>query len=259
LNPKIGALFIMKILAEDVCTRRAPARATARGQRSARGLATLALAVAPCVGVGALSACAGARGAPLHCSDGALPCADQVTAFHCDETPAGVLPPDEDDVRWMLAGAKIPPRDEPPVALTSWCDGTIEAAGMRIRVELFQDIDGGYMTLPGGDRFWFEAPPEEPREKAARMCTGGALPRAEELAKARCHGVASDLGFDARSATIALGRARVAGADTFGGAGDPLGYCLYETNGVERRIDFFEGGKGWLRLPSARRVCFVPG
>jgi hypothetical protein len=202
------------------------------------------------------ASCGASPNAPLHCADGALPCADQVTALHCDTVAEGALAADADDLAWMLAGAKVPPLDEPPVTLTAWCDGTLEAGGLRMHVQLFQGIDGGYVKVPGRDRVWFASPPEDPAAKAARTCVEADLPAPSSLRVVRCSSATGDK-IDVISARDLIDRARRIDRAAFGSPA-PRGSCeLDGPPGSPPRVDFFDRDEGWFRLPAGKRLCFT--
>ncbi|MFO0611356.1 MAG: hypothetical protein U0414_02120 [Polyangiaceae bacterium] len=228
--------------------------------------------------------CAARGMPPLHCADGALPCADQVVAIHCEALTDGTVPPDVGEVRWMLDGAKVPQRGEPPVSLTSWCSGTLEVAGSAspspLPIELYQGIEGGHLQVPGRDRIWFETPSEEPDAKRARFCVDEPLP-STLLQSMRCKPIAGGLPSLDADLHEEFARARRVSADEFGGYEgermrawceadiDPSAPTTKATadrpavtlqNGFDPkkpvRIDLFQDERGWIHLPNERRLCF---
>lgn len=232
------------------------------------------------------SGCAARGPTPLHCADGALPCADQVVAIHCESLTDGTAPPDVGEVRWMFDGAKIPQRGEPPVSLTAWCSGSLEvskgAAAAALPIELYQGIEGGHIQVPGRERIWFETPPEEPEAKRARICVDEPIP-VTLLKSMTCKPIAGGtLWTDAQIREKFTSVKRVT-ADEFGynSSMRPLGWCeaaidpstpmteprpgapaVTLQNGLDpkrkARIDVFTGDRAWLRLPGERRLCLMP-
>jgi hypothetical protein len=231
-----------------------------------------------------LLGCAARATPPLHCADGALPCADQIVAVHCEALTDGTIPPDVGEVRWMFDGAKIPQRGEPPVSLTTWCTGTLEvtetASRALLPIELYQGIEGGYIQVPGRERTWFETPSEEPDAKRARICVDEPLPTTL-LQSMRCKPITG--GITASDADIhsEFARARRVNADEFGAyqgermrawceadvdpstpttKATPTSPAVTLQNGLDPkkkvRIDLFQDARGWIHLPNERRLCF---
>jgi hypothetical protein len=201
-------------------------------------------------------ACASAM-PPLACADGALPCAEQVQSFQCDTLTEGMLPPDKDELEWMLSGAKIPAYDHPSIDLAGWCSGPLEAAGLSMHVDLFIGVEGGFLDVPGREPVWFEAPLEAADSAQARMCIAGDLPSAESVETATCLRLGKTLELE--SFQLVYSHAEHADLARFGDPADPRAVCdVHFKNGRRLRADLFNGGKGWLRLPGQKRLCFVP-
>jgi hypothetical protein len=214
-------------------------------------------------------ACAARGPQALHCADGALPCADQIVAVHCEALSDGMAPPDLSEVRWMFDGARLPQRGEPGLNVTSWCSGTLEIQPsptsklQLVPIELFQGVEGGYLQVAGRDRIWFEAPPEESDAKNARFCVDQALPL-EILQTMECKPPTG--GTVTKDVRAAFGHARRVDLTAFGSIeGNPVvawceGSVSAPTAGFEPgrkvRVDLFEGGRGWIRLPGEKRLCF---
>lgn len=194
----------------------------------------------------------------LMCAEGQLPCAEQVRNLRCTSLTAGMLPPDIDQVRWMLRGAKVPQRQAPPVSLTSWCSGTLDVEGVQVPIELFQNIEGGFLQPEGTDRIWFQTPPEESETIEARTCVGFPLPAPETIAVGACESVSATPAPDLAALQRIVGSAKRVDRTTFG-TEEPVPWAACETRiGAERRrIDLFAGHKGVIRLPNERRLCFA--
>jgi hypothetical protein len=192
------------------------------------------------------------------CAEGQLPCGEQVVDLRCDTLTPGLLPPDVDDLRWMLRGAKVPQRQDPPVNLTSWCTGRVSVEGVWMPIELFRAIDGGFLQAPGADRIWFQAPAEEEASIEARSCVAGQLPAPATVEVGACECVTRDPVPDLAALRGLLGAAKRIDRVTFGAA-EETPWCACETRiGAERRrIDLFAGHKGLIRLPNERRLCFA--
>jgi hypothetical protein len=192
------------------------------------------------------------------CDDGDLPCWEQVHTLRCDSVTPGVLAPDVDDLRWMLRGAKMPQAQVPPVNLIAWCSGSIDVEGIKMDVELFRNIEGGYLRPPGSDRIWFQTPPEEAESAEKRMCVGLPMPTADQIAIGACESVTKQPAPDLAGLQRLIGSSRRVEHRAWG-LTEPAGWASCETRiGSERRrIDLFEGQKGFIRLPDQRRICFV--
>lgn len=219
--------------------------------------------------VSLVAAASGACGPPLDphaphapgtlmCAEGQLPCGEQVRNLHCDTLTPGLLPPDIDEVRWMLQGAKVPQRQSPPVNLTAWCAGTLDVEGTQVPVELFRNIEGGFLQAAGSDKIWFQTPPEDGDRVEARTCIGAALPAPESIGLAACESVTKEPGPDLAALQKIVASAKRVDRHTFE-ATDDAAWAACETRiGAERRrIDLFSGHKGFLRLPGQRRICFA--
>ena len=125
-------------------------------------------------------------------------------------------------------------------------------------IELFRDINGGYLRPPGSDRIWFQAPPEESAAIEARTCVGGLLPKAESIAVGACESVNGQPPPSLPALQQFVGKGKV--IDRRGwGSSDSAPWCSCETRvGAERRrIDLYDGHKGIIRLPNERRLCFA--
>lgn len=228
---------------------------------SYRSVRALALLLSPLPVVG----CA-ARNAALHCADGALPCADQIAAIHCETLTDGTIPPDLGEVRWMFDGARVPQRGEPQLSITSWCSGTLEVdaggpAKTQMQIELYQAVEGGHLRVPGRDRVWFEAPPEERETKEKRFCVDEPLPLdALRTMKCRPAAGATGIGSDEAIRDWAL-RAQRVDADKFGPIDGNRMKAWCEGSGADPakpvRIDLFQDGRAWIHLPGERRLCFM--
>lgn len=210
-----------------------------------------------------------------------------MVAIHCESLSDGTLPPDVGEVRWMLDGAHLPQRGEPPLSITSWCSGTLEVdtggpSHAQLQIDLYQSTEGGHVQAPGHDRIWFETPPEERDAKEKRICVDQPLP-VTLLRTMKCHPAAGvgALSPDENLRTWATGRKRV-DASTFGTTDGSrmLAWCEANVdpdaplttpspsapavtlqNGLDPskpvRIDLFADQRGWIHLPGERRLCFM--
>ncbi len=192
------------------------------------------------------------------CADGDLPCGEQIRSLRCDTVTKGMLVPDIDEVRWLFQGAKVPQRQTPPVSLVSWCTGSIDVEGTKMEIELFREINGGYLRPPGSDRIWFQTPPEESTTLEARMCVGGLLPAPESIAIGACESVSAEAPPNLQALQQFVGKAHVTDHRTWTST-EPEPWCSCETRiGAERRrIDLYDGHRGIIRLPDERRLCFA--
>lgn len=213
-----------------------------------------------------LAGCAARGTPPLHCADGALPCADQIAAIHCETLTDGTIPPELGEVRWMFDGARIPQRGEPPLSITSWCSGTLEvdAGGptkTQLQIDLYQAVEGGHLQAPGRDRLWFETPPEEREAREKRFCVDQPLPLAA-LRAMKCRPAAGGkaLGSD-EAMRDWVGKTHAVNASQFGPIDGNVmkGWCEATDleSGATLRVDLFADGRAWIHLPGERRLCFM--